>query len=314
MDIKLLLWLQELRGSFLDSILLTVTDFVVSPVMYIFVAVLYWCFNKGAATYLAMNLSFGMLVNQFLKNIFCVYRPWIRNSQVVPPEAAKEGATGYSFPSGHTQLAASEFLSIAHWQKKRIWIIYICIFMTLLVMFTRMYLGVHTLQDVLASLLIAMVIIFANAKLLPWVDGGNNRDVPVLIIGLVLTAAMLIFTALKSYPKDYTAEGALLVDPAHMITDCYAAAGCVSGFLVGWVLERRFIRFKTEVSGKARFGRAIFGSVVLYVCATFLRDAMTSIHMNWGELVFFFFAFVYILFIHPAIFTLVEKYASKKNL
>ncbi len=314
MDIQLLLRLQELRGSFLDSVLLEVTDFVVSPVMYIFVAVLYWCFSKGTATYIAMNLSSGMLINQLLKNIFCIYRPWIRNPKVVPLEAAKEGATGYSFPSGHTQIAASEFLSIARWQKKRIWLVGICIFMTLLVMFTRMYLGVHTLQDVLASLLVSIVIIFANAKLLSWVDGGEKRDLIVLVIGLVLAAAMLIFTALKPYPTDYTAEGNLLVDPAYMITDCYAAAGCVSGFLIGWFLERRFIRFKTEVSGKVRFGRAIFGSVVLYVCAAFARGAMTNIHMNWGEFIFFFFAFVYILFIYPGIFTVVEKYVAKKNM
>ncbi|MBE7040861.1 MAG: phosphatase PAP2 family protein [Ruminococcaceae bacterium] len=311
-DIGLLLRLQELRGSFLDSVLLEVTDFVVSPVMYIFVAVLYWCFNKGAATYLAMNLSTGMLVNQLLKNIFCIYRPWIRNPGVVPLEAAKTGATGYSFPSGHTQIAASEFLSVAHWQRKRKWIVALCIFMPLLVMFTRMYLGVHTLQDVVASFLISLIVLFVSAKLLHWVEGGEKRDLYVLIIGLVLTAAMLTYTALKPYPRDF-AEGILLVDPADMITDCYAAAGCASGFLIGWFLERRFLCFKTDVSAKARFGRAIFGSVVLYVCAAFARGAMTNIHRNWGEFIFFFFAFVYILFIYPLIFTMIEEYVAKKK-
>ena len=312
MDIQLLLWLQEIRGSFLDSVLLEVTDFVVSPAMYIFVAVLYWCFNKGAATFIAMNLSSGMLVNQLVKNIFCVYRPWIRDPRVMPLEAAKVNATGYSFPSGHTQIAASEFLSVARWQKKRLWIVILCVLMTVLVMFTRMYLGVHTLQDVLVSFLLSLVILFLNAKLLKWVEGGGKRDITVLVVGLLMTVAMLAFTALKSYPCDVV-DGKLLVDPAHMITDCYAAAGCASGFLIGWFLERRFLHFKTDVSGKVRFGRAIFGSVVLYVCAAFARGAMTNLHANWGEYVFFFFAFVYILFIYPAIFTGVEKYIANKR-
>ena len=254
-----------------------------------------------------------MLLNQLLKNIFCVYRPWIRNSDVMPLEAAKEGATGYSFPSGHTQIASAEFLSIAYWQKKRTYLVITCVLLTLLVMFTRMYLGVHTLLDVTVSFLLSVIVLFANVKLLLWVDAGKKRDLFVLFLGLVLTAAMLAFTALKPYPSDIV-DGVLLVDPAHMISDCYAAAGCASGFLLGWFLERRYLKFETNVSAKTKFGRAIFGSVVLYICAAFAKGAITSIHAYWGEFVFYCFAFLYILFIYPAIFVAVEKkFAAKRS-
>ena len=37
MDIKLLLWLQELRGGFWDSLLMGITDFITSPVVYVLV-------------------------------------------------------------------------------------------------------------------------------------------------------------------------------------------------------------------------------------------------------------------------------------
>lgn len=313
MDMQLLLWLQTIRGSFLDSVLLLLTDFVVSPVMYVFVAVLYWCVHKRAALYLAINLSLGMIVNQLFKNTFCVYRPWIRNSKVIPLEAAKMGATGYSFPSGHTQLAATEFLSLAVWQKKRKWFVGVCVFMTLLVMFTRMYLGVHTLSDVLASLVLAVCILFVNAKLFSWIETKDKRDVLVVFVGLLFTMVALTYMALKPYPMDYSASGVLLVDPAEMVTDCYAAAGCFSGFLIGFLLERRFVQFKTEVSIKARFGRSIFGAVVLYLCATYVRDILTDIHMYWGEFVFFFFAFVFILYLYPLIFTTVERMFLRKQ-
>lgn len=313
MDMQLLLWLQTLRGGFLDSVLLSVTDFVVSPVMYVFVAVLYWCFHKRAALYLAMNLSSGMLVNQLLKNTFCIYRPWIRNSGIVPHEVAKLGATGYSFPSGHTQLAATEFLSLAVWQKKRKWFVGVCVFLTLLVMFTRMYLGVHTLYDVLASLVVAVCVISVNAKLLSWVEADSKREVFALIAGLLFVVVALTYMALKPYPMDYSASGTLLVEPADMITDCYAAAGCFAGFLIGFFLERRFIQFETNVSVKARFGRSIFGAVVLYLCATYVRDILTDIHMFWGEFVFFFFAFVFILYLYPLIFTTIERMLLRKR-
>ena len=172
MDIDYLLWLQNLRGSFIDSFLLNATDFIASPVMYVFIAIIYWCLNKNAATFLAMNLSFGSMINQTLKNIFCIYRPSVRDTRIMPFEVAKEGATGYSFPSGHTQIASSEFLSIAIWQKNRKWVIAICIFLTALIMFTRNYLGVHTPQDVIVSLIISCAVIVFNGKLIKWI---NNK-------------------------------------------------------------------------------------------------------------------------------------------
>lgn len=306
MDIDFLLWLQGLRGGVMDAVLMAVTDFVVSSVMYVFVAVLYWCICKQVAVYLAMNLSLGTFVNQTLKNTFCIYRPWIRNPEVVPLADAKAGATGYSFPSGHTLLAATEFLSLAHWQKKRRWVVLVCVFVAVLVGFTRMYLGVHTPQDVLASLALSLLVLFFNAKLLSLADKKKNADLWLLAIGLFLVAAMLFYTTQKSYPMDYVG-GELLVNPLAMITDCYAAGGCFAGFLTGWVLERRFVKFDLSVSAKARIIRGVVGSVILYLYAEIARDCLTGFLPNWGEFLFFFGAFVYILYLFPLAFTAWEK-------
>ncbi len=312
MDIEYLLWLKELRGGFLDSVLMAVTDFVISPVMYAFIAIIYWCFNKRAASFLAMNLSVGAMVNQALKNTFCVYRPWIKHPEIAPLEAAKKTATGYSFPSGHTQIAASEFLSIAIWQRKRKWVVALCVFMTFLVMFTRNYLGVHTPQDVIASLVISCVVIYINAKLFEWVDGGKNRDLIVFVIESALAAAFLLYTTIKPYPLDYSTQGVLLQNPEEMITDCYVAAGCVFGYLIGWITERRFVKFKTDVPAKIRVIRGSVGSVVLYLFAEFIKEPMTQINEHWGEFMFFFIAFVFIMALFPAIFTSLEKIIKKE--
>ena len=231
--------------------------------MYLAMAILYWCFNKKAAYYIAMNISFGSMVNQALKNTFCVYRPWIKNPDIKPVPEAFESATGYSFPSGHTQIASSEFLSVAVWQKKRKWLVGVCIAITLLVMFTRNYLGVHTLQDVLASLAVSVVVLFVTKKILDWADGKKNRDLVVFFVGMAVCSAFLIFTTVKPYPTDFTPDGKLLVDPKEMITDCYAAAGCVYGFLIGWICERRFVNFKTDVSKKSKIIRSVVGSVII---------------------------------------------------
>ncbi len=307
MDIDYLLWLQNLRGGVLDNFLLTVTDFIASPVMYVFIAVIYWCLNKNAATYLAMNISFGSMVNQTLKNTFCIYRPWVRDARITPLDAAIESATGYSFPSGHTQIAASEFLSIAIWQKKRKWAVAICVFMTLLIMFTRNYLGVHTPQDVVASLVIASVVIFYNSKLIKWIDGKKGRDIIVFVTGMVVTTIALIYTTIKPYPTDYDANGILLVDPKEMITDCYVAAGCVYGFLIGWLLEQRIVNFDMCVSKKMLVARGVIGSVILLIYALFVREPLAHIHPYYGEMLFIAIAFIYILFVYPLMFTKWEK-------
>lgn len=302
-----LLWLQNIRSDVLNTVLMTVTDFITSPVMYLAMAILYWCFNKRAAYYIAMNISFGSMVNQLLKNTFCVYRPWIKNPDIKPVPEAFESATGYSFPSGHTQIASSEFLSVAVWQKNRKWLVGVCVFMTLLVMFTRNYLGVHTLQDVFASLSVSVVVLFVTKKILDWADGKKNRDLAVFFTGMAVCSAFLIFTTVKPYPKDFTPDGKLLVDPKEMITDCYAAAGCVYGFLIGWICERRFVNFRTDVSKKSKIIRSVVGSVILLIIATVVKDALEGLHMWWGELAFFAVAFIYILFLFPLIFNRLEK-------
>lgn len=314
MDIDFLLWLQGLRTPFLDALLEAVTDAVTGTAMYAVIAIIYWCISKRAATYVALNIAGGSMVNQALKNTFCVYRPWIRDPRVIPAGDAISNATGYSFPSGHTQVASCEFLSVAVWQKKRKWAVAVCVFLTLLVMFTRLYLGVHTPQDVLVSLLVSILVLIVNAKLLKWVDGGKNRDILFSLVGIVAGAAFLVYGVFKPYPLDYDAAGRLLVDPEEMIADCYKAAGCIFGFFTGWLLERRFVSFDVDGRPLIRVIRGAVGAVILAVIALAGRAGLVSLlGENWGELVFFVVAFVFILFVYPYVFVRVEKIIDRKS-
>lgn len=313
MDIDFLLWLQDIRTPFLDTVLEAVTDMVTGVWMYAVIAVIYWCINKRAATLVAVNIAAGTMVNQGLKNTFCVYRPWIRDPRAIPAGDAMTNATGYSFPSGHTQVAACEFLSVAVWQKKRKWVVILCSFLTLLVMFTRLYLGVHTPQDVLVSLAVSVAVIFANVWLMKWVDGGRNRDIAFAACGIVLGVAFLLYATLKPYPLDYDEAGALLVDPVEMVVDCYSAAGCVFGFCAGWLLERRLVSFDEGGSATTRIIRGAIGTVILALIALLAKDGLILLlGEHWGHLIFFFIAFVYILFLYPLLFVRVERWLKSR--
>lgn len=309
-----LLWLQGMRNDVLDGFFVYFTEVVTSPAVYLFVAILYWCFAKKAALSLALNLSVGSMINQTLKNIFCVYRPWIRNSDIKPVKAAMEHATGYSFPSGHTQLAATEFLSIARWQSKRKWLVGLCFLITFLIMFSRNYLGVHTLSDVVASFMIACFVVAVMPKLLDWVDEGKYRDFLVTVVALLIGGGLLAYLSLKSYPMDYLADNTLAVSPREMISDCYSAAGCLVGFFLGWILERRIVKFSTDVSGKVKWMRGIVGSILLLTYVMLAEEPLVSLDIYWGNFGFLCMAFIQILFLYPLIFWGIEKILQKKKL
>ena len=317
MDIKYLLWLQQLRESIngaLDPFFEALSYSVISSFAFLIIAGIYWCIDKKAGTMILMNLSGGNVANQTLKNTFCVYRPWIRDPKIIPAGDAITTATGYSFPSGHTQHATAELGSIAIWQKKRKWVVAICLIGILLVMFSRNYLGVHTPQDVVVSFVLCSIIIAINVFILRWVDEKPNGDLIVLALGMVLCIAFLLFVTFKTYPIDYAADGSILVDPKKMISDCYGAAGYFSGFLIGWIIERHFISFEVPKGILAKVINFIIGGVLLYSLSEFILKPISNNLGIWsGKLVYFGALFLFIMAGYPALMKLAKKLFNKKN-
>ena len=69
---------------------------------------------------------------------------------------------------------------------------------------------------------------------------------------------------------DYDAEGKLIVDGAKMANDTFKGVGYCTAFLIGWVLERRFIGFSTEVSLPQKLTRAVIGLLGYYAVSLIL--------------------------------------------
>ena len=59
-------------------------------------------------------------------------------------------------------------------------------------------------------------------------------------------------------------ERFFLVDGAKMANDTFKGVGWCAGFLVGWILEKRFVGFTTEVSMKTRCARICIGLFIYY--------------------------------------------------
>ena len=157
--------LEGIRTPLFDAVFQFFTFFGEETIFMVVAMAFFWCIDKKTG-YLLLYVSFlGNIINTFLKLIFLVPRPWVLDKNFTIVESARAEATGYSFPSGHTQNSAGMFLGIAR-SRKEVWIRIVCIALTLLVAFSRMYLGVHTPADVLVSIGVALLLVAVAYPLL----------------------------------------------------------------------------------------------------------------------------------------------------
>ena len=53
---------------------------------------IYWAFDRKAGRKILAGLGGGLFINGFLKLTFCVYRPWIRDTRILPYGDSKTAA------------------------------------------------------------------------------------------------------------------------------------------------------------------------------------------------------------------------------
>ena len=267
MDIDILLALQQFRdgiGAGLAEFFSKMTFFGELSVTPVLLAIVYWCISKEYGAYLLVGWGGNRLINGGLKVTACAYRPWIRDSRVIPYGNSITTATGYSFPSGHSMNAATVFGGgVVRKDLPRILRVALAVIVAL-VAFSRIYLGVHTPQDVLVGAGAGLLMMWITIRLMRWVEAHPDKDWMVTVIGIAMAAAVAVYAALKPYPADYDAEGKLLVDGAKMANDTYKCVGWCSGILLGWVLERRYVGFTTDIPMIRRIIRLVIGLLSYY--------------------------------------------------
>ena len=315
MDLEYLLFLQKIRLAAPD-IVVQFFELVSGLGFVLFIPILcyvYLCGKKEDATLAIWSVGFALLFNGLLKQIFCIYRPWIRDPRIVPPENALAGATGYSFPSGHSTNAAAYLGALAWQNRRRIVLASFLFVLILLVCFSRNFLGVHTPQDVVVGFTCGMLSIPLAWFVLKWEKNGKNRDFVILGVSILIVAVYLAYITFKSYPLDYDAEGKLLVDPQKMALDSWSNGGLFIGVVLGWLLEKRFVKFQAPASaliGLCRFIVGFGGVFGLKHCKGFFCTLFTD---PWGCFVTRFITIIFLIFIFPAIFTAIENGFVKKK-
>ena len=110
--------LASLRNPVLDKLMQGVTYLGEELVFMAVALILFWCVDKWKGYFILAVGFIGTILNQFLKLAFRVPRPWVKDPSFEIVESARNGAGGYSFPSGHTQNAVGTFGGIARGTKR----------------------------------------------------------------------------------------------------------------------------------------------------------------------------------------------------
>ena len=289
LDIKYLLWLQELRfltGGVFDEIFNALSKFSVDLLPFL-PFIIFWGSDKKWGYRFMITHDFGDLLNGIIKLTVCAYRPWIRSDLIEPAGDSKVAATGYSFPSGHSFAATSMYGTTIVWQKaKRRWLAITCSVLILLTCFSRNFLGVHTPQDVVVAFIESWIVIYLVGYFQKKI-GSDCKKLDLLgILGIVFVIATICYISFKSYPMDYV-DGKLLVDPHKMMNDCFKACGAFTGLIIGSYVERHYIHYEIPVGAPELPVLTAVGAGLMFAWKELFAPATVTVWFggHWGNFV-----------------------------
>ncbi len=252
-ELDIIHWLQNLRNDFLNSLFEGITFFGEEVIIIVVLGVLYWCINKKTGERLGLTLFVSLMFNSIIKVIFMRPRPFIADSSIKPLRL--ETASGYSFPSGHTQSASTLFFGLYYFLKKK-WLLIVAIIIALLVAVSRMYLGVHYMTDVLVGGLLGILFAYLGNRYLT--DNINYKKIYTYILGILFIAFIVLMTinVIKAYGENIAFDSAQFYFDAESMSKMF---GTIIGFIVGILYEKKYVNFTNHKNFKKNIVRFLLG-------------------------------------------------------
>ena len=263
--------LEKIRTPFWNGVMSAVTQLGGEVIFIVAAVVVFWCVSQREGYYLMTVAFCGTVLNQFLKLICRVPRPWVRDPNFTIVESARAEATGYSFPSGHTQNAVGLFGGMARWGGRR-WVRLGLTALALVIAFSRMYLGVHTPADVGVSLVLAAALVLGLYPLMRRAQEKPRYMGYVLAAMLVVSGAFVVFVETCGFPADMDAENL-----ASGIGNAWKMLGAVAGMTLAWLLDRRYIHFETQAVWWVQVIKVAVGMALLLAIKSGLKAPLLAL-------------------------------------
>ncbi len=274
---EFLYFLESIRNPVLDFIVALITELGSEAVFLGIALFVFWCTDKKAGYYLLITGFIGITLNQFLKLAFRIERPWVKDPNFTIVESARAEATGYSFPSGHTQNVTGVFGSIARFFHKKKAVVISCISVIVLVALSRMYLGVHTPLDVSVSLIVGTVLVFLLYPLV--VKAFENEKVMYSVMAgvIVLGIAFVCYTEFFPFPADIDKTNYL-----EGVKNSYSLLGAVLAFPVIYIVDKKYIKFETDACLWAQIVKLAVGAGLALAIKALLKAPLNALLGAYG--------------------------------
>lgn len=239
MELFILQFFEGIRCGFLNFIACLFSLFGETLFLVVLICLIYWIYEKKLGEKLVLVSFSSMPINGAAKAAFKRPRPFVYSDITRveidnPLISTMELGAFESFPSGHSQMSAGMFFTGAfHFRKRWAWILFPLL--TLGVMLSRLYFGVHFPTDVLVGCVLGV----AFACIWEWIY-QEFEDKKYYIFGGV---ALLSIVLTCIFPSKSMVE---------LCACACAAAICLP-------VENKWINFQNAEGVKNRVLRALVG-------------------------------------------------------
>ena len=246
-EVNIIEYLQKLSHPVTDTIMIGVSYLGTEMLFMVAAVLLYWCFDKKFAYKFINVYLLGVSVNEGLKNIIRRPRPFAGYPDHI--RSIGERTPGFSMPSGHSQSLANISAQLSkQYRSKRAGdvLLPLGVYLTIAVMFSRMFLGQHYLSDVLVGCAVGVASVFLFSYLF---DLLGNREEWIFVAILPLTRLVAVILTCTGVAQN----------ASHIMK----ALGGYGVITIAYFLEKRYVRYEVRTNRIWKyFVRVLIGLVV----------------------------------------------------
>ncbi len=229
------LFFQSIRVDFISKFLL-IFNYIGTEFFFIaLLPIIYWCSEKKFAKRLSLIFLFNVWSNSFLKSWWKRPRPYnvsVAGKSQVNPAFDFLKLNSYGLPSGHT-MSATSFFGYIFMKAKKNWLKVLSAVIIVIMPLSRLYHGVHYIQDVVVGFLLATI----SLILFDYFDKRVSKSLKNISLFKVIIIAfvLVIFSVVLSIVLNFNEHG---------VKDMVSISALLFGGVFGLYLDSKYLDFK----------------------------------------------------------------------